>query len=249
MPIWAATNYRIEKRRDKNMTNDPRLSVGGNNPPDPIDEALAPYGEAIDEAQNWLDGQPIENADQLKATDALLKTIKSALKDLNAARDESTKPLHEAWKTEIARWKPTQDDLDRIVKGLIACQDPYKRKLAAEKEAEKRAAWDAANKARQEAEDAAKAASASDIDAQRDAAQKAAQAQQALADASAKQKDRVLGMRTVHRYDIEDHRAALHWIAGNDRDAITAFIEAYVAKNHKDTDIAGVKRWQEKEAY
>ena len=27
-----------------------------NNPPDPIDEALAPYGDAIEEAQNWLDG-------------------------------------------------------------------------------------------------------------------------------------------------------------------------------------------------
>jgi antibiotic biosynthesis monooxygenase (ABM) superfamily enzyme len=56
-------------------------------------------------------------------------------------------------------------------------------------------------------------------------------------------------MRTVHRYEIEDHRAALHWIAQNDRDAMTAFIEAYVAKNHKDTEIAGVKRWTDKEAF
>ncbi len=47
----------------------------------------------------------------------------------------------------------------------------------------------------------------------------------------------------VHRYEIEDHRAALHWIAQNDRDAMTAFIEAYVAKNHKEALIAGVKRW------
>ena len=104
-------------------------NIGHNNPPDPIDEALAPYGDAIEEAQNWLDGEPIQNEDQLKATDALLKTIKGALKDLNAARDESTKPLHEAWKAEVARWKPTQDDLDRIIKGLVACQDPFKRAL------------------------------------------------------------------------------------------------------------------------
>jgi len=224
-------------------------TIGHNNPPDPIDEALAPYGDAIDEVQNWLDGEPIENEDQLKATDALLKTIKQALKDLNTARDESTRPLHEAWKAEVARWKPTQDDLDRMIKGLIACQDPFKRKLAAEKEAQRRAAWEAAEKAKREAEDAARAAQASDIEAQREAARKAEEAQRAAEEASARQKDKVKGMRTVHRYEIEDHRAALHWIARNNRDAVTAFVEEYVAKNHKAADIDGVKQWTDKEAF
>jgi chromosome segregation ATPase len=231
------------------MSTDPRLAIGGNNPPDPIDEALAPYGDAIEEAQNWLDGEPIENEDQLKATDALLKTIKGALKDLNAARDEATKPLHEAWKAEVARWKPTQDDLDRIIKGLVACQDPFKRALAAQKEAEKRAAWEAAEKAKREAQEAARAAQLSDINAQREAAEKAAEAQRALEEASAKQKDKVKGMRTVHRYEIQDHRAALHWIARNHRDAVTAFVEAFVGSNHKKMDIDGVNQWTEKESF
>jgi hypothetical protein len=224
-------------------------TIGHNNPPDPIDTALAPFGDAIEEAQNWLDGQPIENEEQLRATDELLKTIKTAIKELNTARDEATKPLHEAWKTEIARWKPTQDDLERISKGIVAAQDPFKRALAAKKEAEKRAAWEAAEKARKAAEEAALSAKASDIEAQRDAAEKAALAQRAAEEASAKQKDKVKGMRTVHLYEIEDHRAALHWIAQNDREAMTAFIEAYVAKNHKDAEIAGVRRWTEKEAF
>jgi hypothetical protein len=224
-------------------------TIGHNNPPDPIDTALAPFGDAIEEAQNWLDGQPIENEEQLRATDELLKTIKTAIKELNAARDEATKPLHEAWKAEIARWKPTQDDLERISKGIVAAQDPFKRALAAKKEAEKRAAWEAAEKARKAAEEAALSAKASDIEAQRDAAEKAALAQRAAEEASAKQKDKVKGMRTVHLYEIEDHRAALHWIAQNDREAMTAFIEAYVAKNHKDAEIAGVRRWTEKEAF
>lgn len=224
-------------------------NIGHNNPPDPIDTALAPFGDAIEEAQNWLDGQPIENEEQLRATDELLKTIKTAIKELNAARDEATKPLHEAWKAEIARWKPTQDDLERISKGIVAAQDPFKRALAAKKEAEKRAAWEAAEKARKAAEEAALSAKASDIEAQRDAAEKATLAQRAAEEASAKQKDKVKGMRTVHLYEIEDHRAALHWIAQNDREAMTAFIEAYVAKNHKDAEIAGVRRWIEKEAF
>lgn len=224
-------------------------TIGHNNPPDPIDTALAPFGDAIEEAQNWLDGQPIENEEQLRATDELLKTIKTAIKELNTARDEATKPLHEAWKAEIARWKPTQDDLERISKGIVAAQDPFKRALAAKKEAEKRAAWEAAEKARKAAEEAALSAKASDIEAQRDAAEKAALAQRAAEEASAKQKDKVKGMRTVHLYEIEDHRAALHWIAQNDREAMTAFIAAYVAKNHKDAEIAGVRRWTEKEAF
>ncbi len=224
-------------------------NIGHNNPPDPIDQAIAPFADHIEEAQNWLDGQPVENDDQLAATDALLKSIKSAIKALKEARDASTKPLHDAWKTEVARWKPTADDLDRISAGIVAAQDPYKRALAAQKEAEKRAAWEAADKTRREAEEAARSAQPSDINAQREAAEKAAVAQQAVKAAAAKAKDTVKGMRTVHKYEIEDHRAALHWIAQNDRDAMTAFIEAYVAKNHKDTEISGVKRWTEKEAF
>ena len=226
-----------------------RAVIGGNFPPDPIDEAMAPHAGTLDEAQNWLDGEPVQDEAQLKATDALLKELKAALKDLNAARDEATKPLHEAWKKEIARWKPTQDDLDRMVKALVAAQAPFKKALADKKEAEKRLAWEVANAARRQAEEAAKAAQASDIEAQRQAAALAAQAQAADDAARAKTKDTVKGMRTVHKYEIEDHRAALHWIAQNDRDAMTAFIEAYVAKNHKDTPIAGVKSWTEKESF
>ena len=233
--------------RDGKM--DKRLAIGGNNPPDPIDEPLAPYSCEIDETQNWLDGKPIENENQLNATDALLKALKNALKDFNAARDKFIKPLYEAWKAEVARWKPTQDDLERMIKGLIALQDPFKRKVAAQKEAEKRAAWEAAEKAKREAEQAARAAALSDIGAQREAAEKAAQAQEALKAASLKQRDTVKGMRTVHKYEIEDHRAALNWIAKNNRDAITTFIEAFVASNHKAMDIEGVKQWTEKEAY
>jgi hypothetical protein len=59
----------------------------------------------------------------------------------------------------------------------------------------------------------------------------------------------VKGMRTVHLYEITDHRAALNWIAKNDRDAITAFIEAYVDKNHKAMSIDGVRQWSEKQAF
>jgi chromosome segregation ATPase len=223
--------------------------MGHNNPPDPIDEALAPYGDAISEAENWLDGSPVETEDQMKAVDAIIKEIRSAKSDLAKAKKSATAPLHDIWKAEIARWKPTEDDIERRLKGLAAVVDPFKRKLAEEKEAAKRAAYEEARRKEREAEEAARKANASDYEAATEAARLQAEAIEAKKAASAANKDTVKGLRTVTRYAIEDHRAALHWIAGNDRDAITAFIDEYVRRNHKSAQIDGVKVWQEKEAF
>ena len=226
------------------MTN-----IGHNNPPDPIDQALAPYADAIAEVEGWLDGEPIDSDGQLDATTGLLKTIKQALKDVNAARDSAVKPLRDAWHFELARWKPTQNDLNRLVKGIVAIQAPYKRQKAAEIEDAKRKAWQEADEARRAAEKAAQEASAGDIEAQREAEAARQAAMDAEVQASKQAKAKVGGMRTAHKYEITDRRAALHWIAQNDKDAMTDFIEAYVSKNHKDRDIDGVKTWQEKEAF
>lgn len=223
--------------------------IGHNNPPDPIDEATAPFSDAIAEAENWLDGSPVETEDQMKAVDALIRDVKAAKKAVSMAEESEAKPIYDAWKEAKARYKPTLDDLDRIAKGLASIVGDFKKRLAAEKEEARRQAAIAAAKARQEAEDAARAADAGDIEAQREAADKLAQAKQAEADRIAARNDRVTGLRTVTRYDIEDHRAALHWIAQNDREAVTAFIEEYVRRHHKSANIAGVKVWQDKEAF
>lgn len=224
--------------------------IGGNNPPDPIDEALALFGDTITEAEGWLDGKAVENEGQMKAVDALTKEIKAAKKAVEAAEESEAKPIYDQWKAAKARYKPTLDDLDRIVKGLVAAVDGFKRKLAAEKaEAERLARIEAARKMR-EAEEAARHAAANDIDAQRAAAAAQAEAAEAQRLAQAAAKDTVKGLRTVTRYEITDHRALLNWIARNDRDAITAFIEAWAAKNHKDNQSAeGLRVWTEKEAF
>lgn len=223
--------------------------TGHNMPPDPIDEALAPYGDTISEAENWLDGTPVENEDQMKAVDALIADMRKLGSELAKAKKSATAPLHDAWKAEIARWKPTEDDVERLKKGLAALVDPFKRKLAAEKaEAERRAREEAEAKARA-AREAVLAAEASDIEAQRAADAAKAEAEEAAKAAKAASKDQVKGMRTVTRHEIEDHRAALHWIARNDTNAMTAFVEDYVRRNHRAANIDGVRVWQEKEAY
>ena len=224
-------------------------AIGHNNPPDPIDEALAPWADVIGEAENWLDGEPVQSEDQMRAVEVILKDVKKAAKAVTADRKAATDPLNKAWKDEIARWKPTEDDLARMSKGLVALIDPYKRKVAAEKEAAKRAAWEEAQRIKREAEAAAAKAAASDINAQREAEAAKQAALDAEKAALAASKNTEKGMRKVHKYEIEDHRAALHWIAQNDRDAITAFIEAYVQSNHKRADIDGVRQWVDREAF
>ena len=228
----------------------PRAVIGGNTPPDPLDEALAPFGDLITEAEGWLDGQAVENEGQMKAVDALLKQIKAADKAVTDAREAEAKPLHDAWKGAIARYKPTQDVLDRIKKGLVALVDGFKRKLAAEKAEAERKARAEAEEAARKARVAAMQADAANIEAQRAAAAAHAEAEEAQRRAAAAAKDTVKGLRTVTRYEITDHRALLNWIARNDREAITAFIEEWARRNHKENQTAeGLRVWTEKEAF
>ena len=226
-----------------------RAIIGHNQAPDPIDDALAPFGATLEEVANWLDGALVENAGQLKATDDLLKDLKAARKAVDAARDDVTKPLHDMWKAEVARWKPTQDDLDRQVKCLVAAQSPYKVKLAAEKEAARAAAQAKAHAIAEEARQAHLAANAASIDEQRAADDLLRQAEQARKVAARAGKDTVAGMRTVQVYEIQSHKQALTWIAQNDREALSTFIEDYVRRNFNTGPIDGVKVETRKVAY
>lgn len=221
-----------------------------NNPPDPIDAALAPFGDAISEAENWLDGSPVENEGQMKAVDDLLRSIKAAKKAVTEAEESEAKPIYDQWKAAKARFAPTITDLDRIAKGLVAIVDAFKRRLAAEKaEAERKARAEAEAKMRAAAE-AARAADAGNIEAQRAAAAAQAEAEAAAEAAAEASKDTVKGLRKVTRYEVTDHRALLHWIAANRRDDLTAFIDDWARRHHRECAGAdGLSVWQEREAF
>ena len=224
--------------------------IGHNQAPDAIDEALAPYGDYITEAEGWLDGQPVTSEDHMQAVDALLKEIKAAEKAVTGAQKSEAAPLHDAWKAALARYKPTLDDLDRIKKGLIAAVDGFKRKLAAERAETERKAREEAEKAAQALRDAHAKANASDLEAQRALAAAEQEAEIArIKAAQAAKASTVKGMITRTFYEVTDHRALLHWIAKNDRDAITAFVEDYARRNHSlGTKRDGLRVWQDKVA-
>lgn len=221
-----------------------------NNPPDPLDEALAAYGDHISEAEGWLDGEPVTTEGQMQAVDAILKEIKAAEKAVTAAQKSEAAPLHDAWKAALARYKPTLDDLGRIKKGLIAAVDGYKRKLAAERAEAERKAREAAEAKARAAHEAAMKAQESDLEAQRAAAAAQREAEIAQIEAAkASKAATVKGMITRTFHEVEDHRALLHWIVKNDRDAITGFVEEYARRNHSlGCKMDGLRVWQEKVA-
>jgi len=226
-----------------------RAVIGDNSPPDPIDAITAAYTTDREEAENWTDGAPVENEAQMKEVDALRGAMRQWRLDLEKGQKDATKPLNDILVAERNRWKPTIEDAKRIEGCLVATVDVFKRKLAAEKAAAEKAAWEETNRLRREAEEKARKADASNLEAQREAQaahQAALDAEKAARDAKA---DNVKGMRKVTRYEIEDHKAALHWIAAQDRDAMTAFIDDYVKRNHKTKTIDGVRVWDDREAY
>ena len=128
--------------------------------------------------------------------------------------------------------------------------DAFKRKLAAEKAEAERKARAEAEAAMRAAAEAARQADAGNIEAQRAAAQAQAEADEAQRAAALASKDTVKGLRQVTRYAVDDHKALLNWIARNRRDDLTAFIDEWAKRHHKDCAGAdGLRVWQEKEAF
>ena len=223
--------------------------MGHNSPPDQIDECVAPYADVIAEAENWADGELVEDEGQMNAVDALIKSLRGYNSDLAKAQKSATAPLHDAWKAEIARWKPTVDDAKNLQKCLVAACAPFKAKLAAEKEAAKRAAFDEAERKRKEAEAAAAKVNEADIDAQREASRLAQEAQDAAAAATKANKDSVKGMRKVTKFEVIDMRQLVNWIAINRKEQLAAFATEFASKNHADIPDDIVRTWVEKEAF
>ena len=157
---------------------------------------------------------------------------------------------------ELSNWGDGKKVEDRASMAMMkqTCSDlvkSFKEKLAAEVAEKQKQANIIAAKARQDAQDAQKALedAEGDIEAKREAKAALDEAKAATKAVASVKKEAVKGLRTVHHYKIDDHKAALNDIVRNDRDAVTAFIEWYVDQNHRKRPIGGVVTWETKEAF
>lgn len=230
--------------------NDMTPGLGHNLPPDPIGDICAIYESDRITAESWADGALVENEAQMNEADAIRKSMREWRLALEKGQKDATTPLRAAYQAELDRWKPYIEDAKRIEGCLVAAVGDFKKRIAAEKvEAERKARAEAEAKMRA-AEEAARRANAADLEAQREAEAKMREAREAVHVAAEAKRDQVKGLRTVTKYEITDHRALLNWIARNRRSDITAFIEEWSRRNHKEnTGADGLRVWQEKEAF
>ena len=213
---------------------------------DPIDAALAPWSNDIDEAQSWLDGEAITEVSQMDAVDALIKSITRCGVELEEARKATTGPLRAIWQAELDRWKPTTADIDLTKTKLLKLVAPVKEKLAAAEREKKRVAWQLAEDARLEAESlqAAALAEETNIDAQREADAAALTAKMATTEARKASVSDVKGMKTVHHHKVESGQKVIDWIIEKDIGAMQQFIRDYVGASKNKDAIDGVRTWK-----
>ena len=224
-----------------------RAVVGDNQPPSPMELCASLHDSTISEAQNWADGDLVENEDQMKSVEQLIKDMKGYRSALKAAGEEITKPLTAAHKAGVASVKVWTEDADNLQACLTTAITPYKNKLAEEKADAERVAWAETERKRVESAAAEKAAAfSSDIEVQRRAQEAKADALDAEKASKAATKDKPKGFKTVQMHEIEDMRALVNWIATNDKDAMAAFATEYARKNHAEIPQAAVRSWSEK---
>lgn len=228
-----------------------RATIGNNNPPTPtpMEEWANTHADLLEEIENWADGEPVTNEEQMRAVDGLHKQMKAANTELKAAVEVYRRPFMDAnadAKVEadkhLGEGKLKQDC-------LLELMAPFKTKLADEKAAAEKAAWEEKDRLEREAREAEQKSQAGNIDDMREAEA----AKQAVIDADkaakAVKKSAPKGFRTVHHHEIKDGKALINWIAKNDKQAMAEFMAEYARKNFRKADLAGVKTWKTKEPY
>lgn len=207
-----------------------------NNPP--AYEAISLHIEdLIAEAQNYLDGQPIESQGQADDIGKLLDTIRQAKKAADDQRVIEKKPHDDAAKAVQVKYKPLIDKCDLAATVAKRALTPWLEHLEAEQRR-------IADERRVEAEKAAQAAREAEIAAQTDlAAAEKAESARLVADDLAKAAGRAekakpqatggaraIGLRTSYRAEITDPLAFGKWAWTHRRAEYLAFLDELAAK-------------------
>jgi len=103
------------------MFDDPleeaRLSIGGNNPPSPIDDARAEYKTL---AKFLADNPVIADENVARAAKLQSDRTKATLKSLDDAKEAECAPLNKAWKDALEKFKVPRESLEGLAEKLAA---------------------------------------------------------------------------------------------------------------------------------
>ncbi|SDG35481.1 hypothetical protein [Pelagibacterium luteolum] len=230
-------------------TGNDRIKPGGNL--SPFDAIVLEIDDLYAEAANWADGSDIESQEQCDALDTLDKALLALDKKREALRKEEVKPLDEAKKAIQALHKPVEAKVARARDVLNGPRSKWKAKIEAKKRAR------AEQAAREAEEERAKAlaamqSSSGDLEARERAEEQLAHAKEA--EAFAKREDKRAntgnGLRTYHRAQLTDLRAAIGHYWKSQTDAFEALVCDLAAKDVRagKRDIPGFTVIEEKKA-
>lgn len=214
---------------------------GHNNPPPA--ETFALHIEELFSTVSGSTASPVTTDEQEAALDALLDDVRQARKDADQQRAAEKKPHDDAAKAVQAVWKPLLDRCDAAATEIKKALTPYRTaKQAAKDEAARLAREEAARKL-QEAQDAIRRSD----DLEERFAAEAMLKQASKLEKTANRIDRApTGLRSYKIATVADYKAALLWIAKNDKPALDAFIEEYAQRVAPTRPMDGVDVTQEK---
>ncbi len=138
--------------------------IGSNNPP-PFDAFSLHIEELIENAKQFLDGEPIASQGQADEIGKLLDMIRTAKKDADKERAAEKKPHDDAAKAVQARWKPLLDRCDIAADTAKKALVPWLEHLEAQQRAEAEKARQEAEAKRQAALEAERAAASANLEA------------------------------------------------------------------------------------
>lgn len=214
-------------------------AIGHNRPSDPFELFAEHINGLLDEAGNWLNGEGVKSEADAEGVSRLLTMLRTAAKDADKARAEEKRPHDEAAKAVQAKWKPLLDRAELAVSTAKKALAPWleareaEQRAAAEAarvEAEEKAA--AARKAAQEAAQSDLAAQARIQEMQDEAAAAAKDAAKLdKAKAQAKGGSRAVTLRDVYTPVLVTPKDALRHYMEKQPDALKAWL---LDQAHKD---------------
>lgn len=243
------------------MPRDEAPGIGHNQGP----VELTPYEKASNvieglyqEAEGWLDGEPVNSQAMADGISTLLNYLRDAKKHADEARKTEAKPFDDGKKEVQARYKPLLDKADRAADTCKKALAPWLQRIEDEKRAAEKAAREEADRLRKEAEEAAALADPDNLAAKADAEDRIAAAKEAEKAANRAAKDkagasggigRAVTLRTYYSGEITDASAvAKHYWLTN-RAEVMAFFQTLVdADVRAKRPVPGVTIREEKRA-
>jgi hypothetical protein len=218
---------------DGNLPDNPRIEIGGNNPPEPI---IAPedaeVAKLVGNAAEWSKLHPVISTEEVaKAAADWIKQLKDHLDEYKEKFRKEKEPHETELKKVRTKWHPRIDRLEICLRAITSLHRAYLARETARLKAERQAAERAAAEERQRAEqlaEQAKAGAPETMIAAAEAAKRADEARKAAAAAPVRAHvvgnlgGRTHSLRSVWRAEVVQ-QDLLYAYLRNDRDVMALF--------------------------